>query len=229
MNQEDPSKHAAPVSAGLKQAVVAHYERRLRRYGATAKGMDWKDEASQQLRFRVLCQVCELEGLEVHEVGAGTGHLCDFLAAHGIHAVYSGSDLSAAMVEAAQRLHPRVSFEQCDILVSEPGRRYDVVLSSGVFQVRLDRSDDEWWRYMQAMLTRMYSMAEVAIAFNFMSDQVDYRSKRLYYPSVSQVLDFCRCHLSRFVVLRHDYPLHESTVYVYRHSALAEAKGGTSA
>ena len=45
--------------------------------------MDWKDEASQALRFSLLCEVCDLTGLEVHEVGAGVGHLYEFLAAAG--------------------------------------------------------------------------------------------------------------------------------------------------
>ena len=51
-------------------AVGRHYERSLARHGATAEGMDWKDAASQRLRFRILCEVMDLDGLSVHEVGA---------------------------------------------------------------------------------------------------------------------------------------------------------------
>jgi len=207
---------ATPVAEGLKQAVVSHYEAQLRRHGATARGMDWKDEDSQRLRFEVLCDVCDLEGRSVHEVGAGAGHLYAYLHERGAGASYSGCDLSAEMVAAARVLHPGASVELRDILTDPPNRRYDIVLCSGVFHVKLDNADDAWWGFVQAVISRMYAMCNHAIAFNLMTDQVDYRSDRLYYASPGSILDFCRDELSRDVALRHDYPLHEFTTYVYR-------------
>ena len=118
---------ARSVSQDLKRSVVEHYEQRLRLHGPTARGMDWKDEASQRLRFDVLCAVCDLNGKTVHEVGAGAGHLCDHLRDRKIEAEYSGSDLSAAMVEAARRLHPDVPFEQRDLLLEPGTHAYDVL------------------------------------------------------------------------------------------------------
>jgi hypothetical protein len=90
------------------------------------------------------------------------------------------------------------------------------VLCSGVFHVKLDHSDDEWLRFVHAVIGRMYALCDVAIAFNLMTDQVDYRSDRLFHASPGATLDFCRRELSRSVTLRHDYPLYEFTTYVYR-------------
>ncbi len=196
--------------------VVAHYETALARHGPSARGMDWKDEASQRLRFAVLCGVCDLRGKRVHEVGAGVGHLHDFLREQGIDADYSGSDLSAAMVEAARRRLPGVRFEQRDVCALAPETAHDVVLGSGLFHVSLGRPEDEWRGFVERSLRRMYAACRSAIAFNLMSDRVDFRSPDLYYASPGAMLDFCRDALSRFVVLRHDYPLHEFTIYVYR-------------
>ncbi|MCP3987274.1 MAG: class I SAM-dependent methyltransferase [bacterium] len=205
------------VSDELKRAVVEHYEEKLARYGPTAQGMDWKDEASQELRFDILCGVCDLEGKTVHEVGCGAGHLQNFMNMRGIRpSAYSGSDLSQAMVDAARARHPGSSFEQRDILVEPVDQTYDVVLCSGLFHVKLDRSDEEWSVFIRECVRRMYDMCRVAVAFNLMSDQVDYRSAELHYPNTAEVLDFCRSELSRFVTLRHDYPLYESTLYVYK-------------
>ena len=47
-------------------------------------------------------------------------------------------------------------------------------------------------------------------------DRVDFRSPSLYYANPGEVVDFCCRELSRYVVLRHDYPLYEHTIYVYR-------------
>ncbi len=204
------------VSPQLKQALVEYYEKQLQRYGPTARGMDWKDEASQRLRFEVLCGVCDLNGKSVHEIGAGVGHLHDFMQERGIAACYSGSDLSAEMVDAARRLHPGISFERTDILLDESPATHDVVLCSGLFHVKLDHSKREWSAFLRQTLRRMYEMSHSAIAFNLMSEQVDFRAPQLFYADASEVLEFCREELSPFVVLRDDYPLYEFTIYVYR-------------
>jgi len=210
------------VPEALLRSVVAHYEHQLATHGPTARGMDWKDEASQRLRFEVLCDLCNLDGLELHEVGAGAGHLLDFLRERGVRARYSGSDLSPAMVESARARHPGVDFERRDLLAEAPARRYDVVVCSGLFHVKLEHSPETWRHFVQEMLRRMFAMCRVGIAFNLMSDHVDFRAPNLYYAPVAETLDFCRQELSRFVSVRHDYPLHEYTTYVYREARRAE-------
>ena len=204
------------------RSVVDHYERQLARFGPTARGMDWKDESSQELRFRLLCEVCDLDGLSVHDLGAGAGHLCDYLVKQGRRVDYSGSDLSGAMVESARQLHPNQRFFQMDLLADADTEHWDVVLCSGLFFVKLEHSDAEWDGFVRAMLRRMFARCSKALAFNLMSDHVDWRVDRLYYAGAGEMLDFCRQELSCRVVLRHDYPLHEYTVYVYRDADASE-------
>jgi hypothetical protein len=217
MNRDPGATPALAASAELKRAVVDHYERQLERFGPTAQGMDWKDEASQRLRFQILCGVCDMNALGVHEVACGAGHLSDYLEQQGIRpASYSGSAASPAMVEVARRLHPRGCFEERDILAEPESERHDIVLCSGLFHVKLDASDVEWEGFVRASVRRMYAMCRVAIAFNVMSDQVDTRSEQLYYPDTASMFQFCRRELSRYVCVRHDYPLYETTFYVYR-------------
>lgn len=200
--------------------VVEHYEQQLRRHGPTAEGMDWKDEASQALRFEVLCGICDLEGRSVHEIGAGAGHLADFLCSKDVKADYSGSDASREMVEAARLRHPDLRFDCRELPDPTPEtRRYDVLLCSGLFHVKLRNSEEQWWAFVRQTLRRMFGSCRIGIAFNLMSDQVDYRSPDLFYAKLGQTLDFCRHELSRRVALRHDYPLYEYTVYVYRDEA----------
>lgn len=216
MNPSAARQHGGGVSERLKQSVVEHYEEQLRRYGPTAQGMDWKDEPSQRLRFEILCGVCDLNGKSICEIGAGGGHLYDYLGQCGIEAEYCGIDLSEAMVEAARRRHARVSFERRDVLLEPMPGTYDVVLCSGLFHVKLDNRERDWRDFVERMIRRMYEMCRVAIAFNLMTDQVDSRSPNLFYANPGEMLDFCRRELSRFAVVRHDYPLYEYTIYVYR-------------
>lgn len=202
--------------AGADDPVVAHYEQQLARHGATAQGMDWKDDASQRLRFAVLCDVADLSGRSVRDVGAGAGHLLDYLQERGIAADYSGSDASRAMVEAARGRHPQVSFDHRAIGEESPPPTYDVVVCSGLFHVKLDRGDGAWRTFVEDGIRRLFALCRVGIAFNLMSDQVDYRAPELYYAHPGDILDFCRREVSRFATVRHDYPLYEFTTYVYR-------------
>lgn len=202
--------------AALKRRVVGYYEDRLREHGPTARGMDWKDEASQELRFEILAQIGDLRGRSVHEIACGAGHLADFLAARGIDCEYSGSDLSEEMIEAARRRHPEGSFECADVLRSAPARAWDTVLCSGLFHVKLETPEGEWREFVHATLRRMFEMCRVGIAFNLMTDRVDYREPTLHYADPAEILAFCLGELSPRVVVRHDYPLYEFTSYVYR-------------
>jgi SAM-dependent methyltransferase len=219
--RSEPQASGVHQDRPLERSVVEHYERQLARFGPTAQGMDWKDEASQELRFRVLCGVCDLGGRSLHDVGCGAGHLYGFLRRQGVAVDYTGSDASPRMLECARRLHPEARFEQRDLRQGPPAETWDVVLCSGLFSVKLAHSDETWWRFVRETLLGMFEMCRVAIAFNLMSDRVDWRTKDLFYAPPGAVLDFCRAELSPWVILRHDYPLHEYTVYVYRESPVS--------
>ena len=199
----------------LTRPVVAHYEACLREHGPTARGMDWRDERSQALRFEMLVDGLALEGRSVHDVGCGAGHLCDFLRQRGVNADYSGSDLSAEMIAAARRRHPGVRFERADLMADELPPA-DVVVTSGLFNVKLQAAEDAWAEFVRDMLRRMFALARHALAFNLMSDRVDFRIPELYYTSPPETLAFCQRELAHHVRLRHDYPLHEYTVHVHR-------------
>ena len=216
MTDIDSTSTTKETFPDLKRSVVSHYEARLREHGATARGMDWKDEESQRLRFSMLCGVADLAGRSVYEVGAGAAHLCSYLQREHSTTVYSGCDLSAEMVAAARLRHPGTDIEVRDILLDPPAHRYDFVVCSGAFHVKLAAEDAHWRDYTFDVIRRMYAMCDVAIAFNLMTNQVDFRTDELFYAHPGEVLDFCRRELSRFVTLRHDYPLYEFTTYVYR-------------
>jgi SAM-dependent methyltransferase len=215
VSQQDSRSEGLASEESLKR-VVDHYERLLKRHGATARGMDWKDEASQQLRFDALCEGFELSGSSVHDVGSGAGHFCDYLLEREIDVRYSGSDRSEKMIETARRRHPGVSFERRDALDASHSERYDFVFCSGLFNVKLDCPDPAWQDFVESTVIRMFEMCKVAISFNIMSDRVDYRAEELYYSNPNAMSEFCRNNLSRHVVIRDDYPLYEYTVHVRR-------------
>jgi SAM-dependent methyltransferase len=205
------------ASQERREHVVCHYENQLRQHGPTAEGMNWKDAASQHLRFRVLTDGLDLTGAKVHDVGAGVGHLYEYFRDQGRDVEYSGSDLSQDMVEAARGRYPEAQFVQQDVLnlKHNSGESFDFLFCSGLFHVKLDCPEEEWAAFVEHAVGRMYALCKVAISFNMMSDRVDYRADGLYYSNPDAMQAFCEG-LGGRVVLNHDYPLYEYTVQLFR-------------
>jgi SAM-dependent methyltransferase len=214
---------ARPRRAGLdpraRREVVTTYERSLRRHGPTVHALKWADREGQQERFRLIEEVGPWQDVSVADVGCGLGDLFGYLTARGHDVRYAGYDLSRRMVQAARRRYadPRARFEVRDILARGTGGRFDYVVASGTFNLRLPDHD----RFLRRMLSTMYRACRRAIAFNIFHPYVDTRWEDLVgwagYYSVPRetILGWCR-RLSPAVEARPGASERESTLFVRR-------------
>jgi SAM-dependent methyltransferase len=214
--------------------VAAYYTGRLREHGATARGVDWKDEASQALRFEQLARLWEpstpvgspitmshaapLDGPtpSLNDYGCGYGALLEFLRARSAQPVaYCGFDISTAMLAEARHRHAEsagVRFvDSLDDLAMA-----DYTVASGVFNVRLGHNDASWLSYMHDVLGQMASRSRRGFAFNALTSYSDADRMRpdLYYADPRHWFDHCKRTYSPRVALLHDYPLWEFTILV---------------
>jgi hypothetical protein len=74
-------------------------------------------------------------------------------------------------------------------------------------------------------ITEMYAHCRRGISMNFITTYVDYKYDFLFYMSPARILDFCRKNFSRHIVIRHDYPLWEYSVFVYNPEFIKQAYG----
>jgi SAM-dependent methyltransferase len=204
---------ATPAS-GLESKVVDYYERKLQEHGATAAGVDWNSEESQRQRFVELCRVIE-QGHTVLDVGCGYGGLLEHLQSAGWSGDYIGFDLSSEMIDAARRLHPG---QGRFVTTMPPEQSADIVVASGLFNVKLDTDEVEWKSYVDQTILSMYDRCRVGLAFNLLTSYSDPDRMRptLHYGSPSRYFDFVATHCSRRVSLLHDYGLYEFTILVRR-------------
>jgi len=201
-----------------KDTCRNHYETALIQYGDSPKGVNWKDAESQNYRFQMLCEVGKLSDKKIHDVGCGLGHLSDFLSVKGINCEYIGSDISPLMIRAAKDRLPTAHLYVADLLENktQDWMRADYLITSGLFYVKTSTVRRTWKHFVQAMLIRMFMLSDIGIAFNMLTSFVDYEDSNLFYQPPGETVDFCIRNMSRRVVLRHDYPLWEYTVYVYK-------------
>lgn len=202
----------------IKAICRKHYEDKLRQYGDSPQGVNWIDSDSQRLRFQVLYEVGNLDGAKIHDVGCGLGHLLEFLVVSEVNCEYVGSDISPQMIQKAKQRLPQAQLYVADILdeVTQDWMSADYLFASGVFYVKGIADRRVWQQWVEEMIIQMFSLAKVAIAFNMLTSYVDYEDNNLFYISPAETLDFCIRNLGRRIAIRHDYPLWEYTVYVYK-------------
>ena len=200
----------------LLSDVASYYSDKLAQHGETPRGVDWNGEESQNLRFEQLCKiVTKPEVFSLNDLGCGYGELFDFLANQYQAVFYLGVDVSGDMIQAAkQRYHDNARSRF--ITSAEPDSLADYGVASGIFNVRLGRSDAEWRDYLEATLDVLDRTSRLGFAFNCLTSYSDEDKMHdyLYYADPCLLFDLCKRRYSRQVALLHDYGLYEFTILV---------------
>jgi SAM-dependent methyltransferase len=199
----------------ILSGVAGYYTDRLREFGTTARGADWRDEASQELRFAQLLKLVERPGaFGLNDYGCGYGALALYLRRRGFSCEYHGFDISAEMLQQARELNPEHDFVADDGLLGQA----DYTLASGIFNVRLEVGDEEWTAYVLDTLDRLDALSCHGFAFNMLTEysDEDRMQPTLFYGDPGFFFDHCKRRYSRHVSLLHDYGLYEFTLLVRR-------------
>jgi SAM-dependent methyltransferase len=193
-----------------------YYDAALRAHGASPRGVDWNSAESQALRFQQLVTVLAGDpGATVLDYGCGYGALAVHLRARGHQGAYQGFDVSDAMIAAARTATAGV--ERCSLTSDRSAlTTADFTLASGIFNVRSDASDTDWYGYLLRTLHDMRGLSRHGFAFNALTTYSDPPKRRadLYYADPLALFDYCQRTFSRRVALLHDYPLYEFTLAV---------------
>jgi SAM-dependent methyltransferase len=197
--------------------IANYYAGKLAEHGETPRGVDWNGEESQALRFEQLCRIVHnpKNDFSVNDLGCGYGALLDYLGSRQMMATYLGVDVSEDMVRSARTRHG-VAANARFIAAAEPDAVADYGIASGIFNVRLGRSDAEWFEHLGITLDVLNKTSRQGFAFNCLTSYSDQDKKRdyLYYADPCKLFDLCKRRYSRQVALLHDYGLYEFTILV---------------
>lgn len=201
----------------LLDEVATYYTEKLAEHGDTPSGVDWNGEEGQRARFAQLCKIIDPKTSEfsVNDLGCGYGALLDYLRDDHANCTYLGVDVSHEMIKAAEQRHTAADRARF-ITAAEPDGLADYGLASGIFNVRLGRTDAEWFGYLQATLDVLDRTSSLGFAFNCLTAYSDEDKQRdyLYYEDPCRLFDLCKRRYSRQVALLHDYGLYEFTILV---------------
>ena len=201
----------------LLDEVATYYAEKLAEHGDTPRGVDWNGEESQTVRFAQLCKIIDPKtpNFSLNDLGCGYGALLDYLRDKHANCTYLGVDVSQEMIKVAEQRHATADQARF-ITAAEPDEVADYGLASGIFNVRLGRSDAEWFDYLEATLDVLDRTSSLGFALNCLTSYSDEDKKRdyLYYADPCRLFDLCKRRYSRQVALLHDYGLYEFTILV---------------
>ena len=198
-----------------KKIILNFFNEAVKTYKTIPKVLGWGSRDSQESRFRVLSEIGDLNRKTVLDVGCGLGDLYEFLVRKKNLNLkrYAGIDINPLMIKKAKENFTQAEFQIMDLLKNPIQGRFDYVLASGLFGLKLPH----WKDFTYMMLYHMYNISNIGIGINFLSCYSPFnKNSKCYYACPSKILSFICDNLSRRVVLRQDYKANDFTVYIYK-------------
>jgi SAM-dependent methyltransferase len=128
----------------------------------------WSSHKSQYIRFDKLFEICRdgvvLENKSILDLGCGLGHMVDYMENHNWPTKnYTGIDINPNYILYAIQRKPNVNFLTGEIY--DITDKYDYVLGSGVFTVKMPISE------VLDAIEYSFNICRVGVAFNFLNKE----------------------------------------------------------
>lgn len=209
-------------AGGIGNLQAAYYSNLLSLHGAGVDAVASGNIEYKRLRYERLCAVIGPEPeFSVHDVGFGLGHLRAYLHQRfpdqGVE--WSGSEVTPEFVDHVRAIDPDAPIMLRDLADSAGEDRYDYLILAGTFYHLADANTNEFMSFMESLVRNCWKMCRNGLAFNVVTDIVDYRIDGLFYPEFGKVIEMVRS-LTRFFEIDHATPLYEYTVRMYKPEVL---------
>jgi len=203
------------MSSNEKKKVIQRYTKRYNEYGYSPKTLGW-DKGKQDLRYSILLEEFKLNKKSILDIGCGFGDANKILKQITSEYSYTGIDIVEELLLEAQKNYKNegnISFIHGDFLEKEFTQKYDILLASGIFNFRLEEQDN--YEFIESCMKKAFELAKDGIAFDFLSDKVDFKSELTFHSSPSIILDMAY-RLSKNVILKNNYMPFEFTIVIFK-------------
>lgn len=197
--------------------VARYYDGKVLAFGPTAFGVDWPSLPAIHARLLKLLEVCEFTGGgSINDLGCGWGAALEVLGhLHPQAAIdYLGIDVAPSMVDTARAHWAQHEHAQFTVGARCP-RTADCTIASGIFNVKLGHSRDEWEQHVRDTLMDMHRHSRAGFAANFMLPSPrTHGIAELYGTEAQPWVRFCETATGRRVEVAQVADLAEFTLLV---------------
>lgn len=198
--------------------IIQFYRERIESFGDTAKGVGWKNDEAQFVRFEQLIKIINKTDFSVNDLGCGSGKFLRYLFDSGLPPTYYfGYDILDEMIdEAKHHLRSFQNIELLKIINASEMKMADYSVASGIFNVRYEASNEDWMQHIISTLNAMNEASRLGFAFNMLTQYSDaeFMQDYLYYGDPSFYFNYCKLNYSKNVALLHDYGQFDFTILV---------------
>lgn len=196
-----------------KERIIERYNQRLAIYGDDIRSLASGTEERRRIRFEILYEVGIEEGSNILDLGCGFGDFYGYLQAIGIKNInYTGYDINPQLIEIARQKYPAAQFEVKDIQIDQ-FPEFDFIVSTSAFNLKLESQNN--YEFVTEILNTCYKHSRIAVAIDFLTSYVDFESAEGFHYSPERIFAIAKC-ITKRVCLRHDYPLYEFCIYLYK-------------
>lgn len=200
------------MEKNISNKIYNYYQKLFDEHGISPKSVGWgSKEGKQSIRFEILCQIGDISNSTILDIGCGFGDLFGYLKYKKINSVYLGIDINDNLIDVGKKIYPGAHLEHRDFEIKKFTKKFDWVFSSGI------TSHGSNYSHLAKIMTEMYRICKKGFSMNFVSDNVDYTTKDLFYSSPEKIVSIVKSFSNRFT-LRHDYIPYEFTLYVYKNN-----------
>jgi len=161
------------------------YSSAYKKYGISARGLNWSGKDSQYIRFEVITDILkdELSTCSIVDAGCGFGDLYLFWQKTGLHVKsYVGIDSMQNSIKICQERLPKTSFTCKDILKDELPCA-DWYVASGTLNIL---NDFQTWLFLEKIL----AYSRKGIVFNILEGSK--KSKNFNYQKKEDIITFAK-------------------------------------
>jgi len=195
-----------------KEKIIERYNQRISKFGGNPESLAGGNELRRNIRYKILSEVLDLTGKTVLDLGCGFGGFYKYLSDRKIDCDYTGYDINENIIKIANENFSDAKFEAKDIL-EDDFPEFDVIVSSSSFNNKLGEVDN--YTFIKSILNKCYLHSKEAVAIDFLTSYVDYKHDYAFYYEPEKVLEISKS-ITRRISIRHDYPLFEFCIYMYR-------------
>jgi len=206
-----------------KNNTVDRYVARLNEFGYSPKTLGW-NKGNQRIRFDALTSRYDFTDKSVLDIGCGFGDLNETLRArYGHRYQYLGLDIVPNLIEIATSIYgdETTHFLTGDFLDTAFEQTFDFAIASGIFNHQLEETDS--YEFIEACISKALEVCREGLAFDFLSDKVEYRHEHTFHSSPEKILSIAYHH-SRKLVLLNDYMPFEFSLVLFKDDTFSASK-----
>jgi SAM-dependent methyltransferase len=195
-----------------KSWIIDRYDARYKKFGNSIKTLASGMDERRQMRFDMMTGVGIEDRDSVLDLGCGFGDYLDYLNSHNIKANYTGYDINPTLIAEAKKRFSDEQFEVKDV-VHDEWPEFDYIISSSCFNLPLKSQDN--YEFIAQLLQSAYDHSRKGVAIDLLSSYVDFKSEEGFHYEPEKIFSIAK-NITKKVCLRHDYPLFEFTIYLYK-------------